>query len=506
LALAIAGHDIEDGRTSQGVGVLTGGRLTLEDAYAYSKFARVVLGTNDVDFRSRPHSGEEAEFLAHQVAGRGQAFDRSGVTYADLENASAVLLVGLEAEDEAGAIFLRLRKAFRKKGLKSWTLGPYLSNGARKHGATLIPTVPGDEPATLDQLADVPLDADSVILVGERAAMIPGTLSAAIRLAERTGARLAWVPRRAGDRGAVEAGCLPNLLPGGRPVAEAAARVDTQATWGVGSLPAQAGRDADEMLRAAGRGELAALVVAGIDPSDLSDPKAALTALENAGFVVSLETRATAVTERADVVLPVSLMEQRDGTFLNWEGRDRGFDAAIPRPAEMRDLRVLAALADGLGSELGFRTAGQAKAELLELGTWDGERAPAPVAGPRPSVTPTEGQAILASWRLGLDESSAMAGEPHLLATAHKPVLRMGPGTAAANGIGDHATIGTERGWITLPVELVDDMPVGVVWAPGRAPRYGLAENLAAVAGDLVMLQSAAPNPVAHLPAEGSEE
>src|SRR3712207_8053234 len=42
-----------------GVGVLTGGRLTLEDAYAYSKFARVVLGTNNIDFRARPHSDEE---------------------------------------------------------------------------------------------------------------------------------------------------------------------------------------------------------------------------------------------------------------------------------------------------------------------------------------------------------------------------------------------------------------------------------------------------------------
>src|SRR5690606_7576784 len=37
----------------RGVGVLPGGRLTLEDAYAYAKFARVVLGSNDVDGRAR---------------------------------------------------------------------------------------------------------------------------------------------------------------------------------------------------------------------------------------------------------------------------------------------------------------------------------------------------------------------------------------------------------------------------------------------------------------------
>ena len=129
------------------VGVLTGGRLTLEDAYGYSKFARAVLGTNNIDFRARQHSAEEADFLAHAVAGTER-----GVTFADLESASSVLLVCLEPEEEAGMIFLRLRKAFRKKHLTSWTLAPYASNGARKMGAQLIACVPGDEPAVLDQV------------------------------------------------------------------------------------------------------------------------------------------------------------------------------------------------------------------------------------------------------------------------------------------------------------------------------------------------------------------
>ena len=69
--------------------MLTGGRLTVEDAYAYSKFARLALGTNDIDFRARQHSAEEAAFLAAEVVGRRD------VTYADLESASVVLLAGL---------------------------------------------------------------------------------------------------------------------------------------------------------------------------------------------------------------------------------------------------------------------------------------------------------------------------------------------------------------------------------------------------------------------------
>lgn len=64
LEAAAAGLSAARGRT----GVLTGGRLTVEDAYAYSKFARVALDTNDIDFRARVHSGEEADFLASRVA------------------------------------------------------------------------------------------------------------------------------------------------------------------------------------------------------------------------------------------------------------------------------------------------------------------------------------------------------------------------------------------------------------------------------------------------------
>jgi NADH-quinone oxidoreductase subunit G len=469
------------------VGVLTGGRLTVEDAYAYSKFARAVLGTNNIDFRARPHSAEEADFLAAAVAGTGR-----GVSYADLETAGSVLLVCFEPEEEAGAIFLRLRKAHRKRGLTTWTLAPYLSGGARKIGATLINTVPGDEAVALDGLGsgdDGPrLDSGSVILVGDRAAESSGTLSACLRLADRTGARLAWVPRRAGDRGAVEAGCLPNLLPGGRPVADPAARVDTQTTWGIGSLPAAEGRDADEMLLAAADDELAALVVAGVEAGDFIDPQAALEGLEKIGFVISIETRASQVSERANVVLPVSLMEERAGSFLNWEGRDRPFGIVIERPNAISDLRVLRLLADGLGTSLGIETAAQARAELDELGPWEGVRATAPEIEPSQAEAPGVTTAVLATWRLAIDGSRAIDGEPYLLATARRPVAQLNPKTAAAADVTDRVVVSNDRGALTFDVVLDDAMAEGVVWIPRRSPSLAVSEHLAAAAGELVSI------------------
>ncbi len=466
------------------VGVLTGGRLTLEDAYAYAKFARVALQTNNVDFRARQHSDEEADFLAHSVAGTGL-----GVSYADLEGASSVLLVSFEPEEEAGAVFLRLRKAYRKSRLRIVTLAPFLTNGARKVGAELVPVAPGDEPAVLDNLAADQLDAQSVILVGERAAGLSGTFSAVRRLAQRTGARVAWIPRRAGDRGAVEAGCLPSLLPGGRPVADAAARVDTQTVWGVGSLPTLQGRDADEMLISAGDGQLAALVVAGVEPQDFPDPAAALEALEKVGFLVSLETRASQVTERANVVLPVSLISERDGSFVNWEGRRREFPAVLKAPNAMSDLRVLAALADGLGADLGFRTARQARVEIAELGSWDGARTGDPDYPPALTEAPASAdQALLATWRTALDASRALDGEPFLSATARPAVAVLHPATADDSGVSDRVQVSTDRGSVTLPVVLDPRMVEGVVWLPAQAPGHRVPQHLAATPGDLVRI------------------
>ncbi|MFZ0907628.1 MAG: NADH-quinone oxidoreductase subunit G, partial [Mycobacterium sp.] len=182
-----------------GTGVLLGGRLTLEDAYSYSKFARIALGTNDIDFRARPHSSEETQFLAARVAGRPLT-----ISYSDLESAPVVLLAGFEPEEESPIVYLRLRKAARKRGLPVHAIAPFASDGLKKLSGKLIQTVPGAEATVLDGLAsgelgDLLSTPGAIIIVGERLASVSGGLSAAARLADTTGARLAWVPRRAGE-------------------------------------------------------------------------------------------------------------------------------------------------------------------------------------------------------------------------------------------------------------------------------------------------------------------
>jgi len=509
IAAAASGLLAARGRAA----VLTGGRLTLEDAYAYAKFARLALGSNDIDMRARPHSAEETQFLAGHVAGRP-----SGVTYQGLEGAGAVLLAGFEPQDESPIVFLRLRKAARAGRLAVYSLAALAGPGLALMSGTLLPTVPGQEAETLGRLAGgTGLDEagaaavaalrrpGAVILAGERLAEVPGALSAAVGLARATGARLAWVPRRAGEVGAIEAGALPTLLPGGRAVADGQARAEVARAWGVASLPADPGRDTAHILAGAAAGELGAMVIAGVDPGDLPDPAAALEALDATPFLVSLELRASAVTDRADVVLPVAAVSEKAGTFVNWEGRPGSFGPALAVPSVRGDLHVLGALADEMDVHLGLPDAGAARRELRALGALSGRamqagagtpEAQAPASGtavPGASGTPTSpGHAVLATWHHLLDAGRMQDGEPNLAGTARQAVARMSAATAAEAGVedGGKVTVATERGAITVPVR-VTDMPDRVIWLPTNSAGCAVRAELGAGHASPVTLRSA---------------
>ncbi|MEW2376818.1 NADH-quinone oxidoreductase subunit G [Micromonospora sp. NPDC047812] len=491
-ALAVAAEGLRAARDGgRGTAVLTGGRLTVEDAYAYAKFARVALNTNDIDFRARPVSREETDFLASSVAGV------TDVTYADVEKAPAVVLVGLEPEEECPILFLRLRKAYLKKKLTVYAIAPFATRGLEKLGAKLARVVPGEEATVLAEHATVAeaLSAEGAILiVGERLASVPGGLSAAADVARRTGAKLAWVPRRAGDRGAVDAGCLPNLLPGGRLVNEPAARAELGEAWDIpaGVIPSQAGRDTDAILAAAAGGQLGALVVAGVDPADLADPRLAETALDEVPFLVSLELRMSAVARRADVVFPVAPVAEKAGSFLDWEGRLRPFEAVL-NTAAMTDGRVLDALAAQLDVQLGTGDVLSVRRELGALPRTRTDRPAAPSVEPAAVREPGAGEAVLATWHQLIDLGSLTDGDEHLAGTARPPVVRLGKGTAEALGVadGDPVTVGTDRGALTLPAAITE-MPDGVVWLPTNSPGATVRRSLGATSGAVVRISAAA--------------
>ncbi|GAB94127.1 NADH-quinone oxidoreductase subunit G [Kineosphaera limosa] len=492
-AIAAAAKGLSAAREAGGVGVLTGGRVTAEDAYAYSKFARVVLGTNDIDCRARAASTEEADFLAGHVVATSPG--HGGVSYDDLENAPAVLLVGLEPEEESPMIFLRLRKAARKNKAVVFSVAPFATRGLTKMTGSLIQAAPGTEVGVLDALGntggelDIPaqaLTADgAVILVGERLATVPGGLSAAARLAQTTGATLAWVPRRAGERGAIEAGALPGLLPGGRPVVDAIAREEAAGIWGLDAVPNTPGRDTVGMLEAAAKGTLSGLLVGGVELSDLPGQEVARAAVERA-FVVSLELRSSLVTDAADVVLPVAAVAEKAGTFVDWEGRPGAFDRALTAET-VTDARVLDMIAAELGEYLGTRTVEATREEMREFGAWGGPRPRRSAAPATDRPRPGPGQAVLATWHHLLDAGRMQDGDPFLAGTAPVAQARISPSTAHELGVADGSalTVSTERGSITLPT-LVTPMVDHVVWLPSNSAGSRVRATLDAQAGDVV--------------------
>ncbi len=471
-AIAAAANGLRGKRA----GVLVGGRVTVEDAYGYSKFARVALGTNDVDFRARISSDEERDFLAAKVVG-------SKTSNADIDRADSILLVGFETEEESPIVFLRVHKQVRKRGLKVTAIASKLSIGNEKLKANFVSVAPGAE---AEAIAKQELTAQSVILVGERASESAGALSAVVALADRTGAKVAWIPRRAGERGALEAGAIGNVLPGGRPVTDAAARADVSAVWGVEKLPTENGLSSEGIFAAVNSDQIHALVVGGIDPHDSGNNAAAIKALKSA-FVVSLEIRPSEVTKIADVVLPVAAVPEKSGSFMNWEGRSRAFEVAIPDSLNRSDVRILSMIADELARPIGISSVKSAAKEFASFGDWDGARSTfSPVAStPLPKMA--SDQALLTSWRRLLDESSLQEGEDNLTGTARKSVVVISPKRASALGVvdGDSVRVSNEHGAVILPV-LVEAIHDDAVWLPRNSRGSHVLATLGVASGSLV--------------------
>ncbi len=470
------------GLKGKNAAVLTGGRVTTEDAYGYSKFARIALKTNDIDFRARVSSAEEGNFLAAKVAGK---FD---VHYSDIDSADQVLLVAFEPEEESPIVFLRINKQFKKRNLKVTSVATKGSIAMDKLNADFIKVAPGNEAAAV---AGLTLTAKSVILMGERASESAGLISATVALAEKSGAKLAWIPRRAGERGALEAGAFPTLLPGGRPVVDSAARVDIAAAWGVDSLPSQPGRTTHQIIEALDKGELDAVVVGGVDAHDLLNSSNVIAALKKS-FVVSLEIATSSVTDVADVVLPVAAVTEKSGSFLNWEGRSRAFDAAVAESLNRSDVRILSALADVMGESIMLGTVSATAREIAQLGKWDGARVDfASVAAGTAPGTSGE-QAILTSWRRLLDMGTMQRGEDNLAGTRRQTVAVISEKRASAIGVstGDQVRISNSNGAITLPV-LVEDIHDDAVWIPRNSFGSQALNSLNAVHGELVSVVKA---------------
>jgi NADH-quinone oxidoreductase subunit G len=436
--------------------VLTGGRLMDEDAYALSKLARTALRTNDLDHRR----GDGAP-IAETVAARRPMT----VTYRDVERAEAILVVGLDAEQEVPILHLRLRKA-AAAGARIWVLHP---RRTRLHDvATHVLSRPGDEARLLgggaDPVIDEALEAlraagpGGVVIAGER----PGAADAAFARLLGSGARLAYVTRRAGDRGALRAGVHPSILPGGRSVDE------VEAAWG--PLAARGpGRDWRGILEACAKREIDVLYLIGVDPlRDYPDAALARRALENVPVKVVQSLDLGSLERYADAFLPAAAFLEKDGHVTTWEGRGQRIrPVRDPAGMSLPDWEIFASLALACGGDLGFETLDELHEEMGGL-LAPSEAEPAIPTTEPTAQAPVEGLALF-TYPLLVDEGRLSEGADELKATlADEPFLEIHPDDAAAGDVADGAEVrvATAAGEAVLPARLTEHVAKGSVFVP----------------------------------------
>jgi NADH-quinone oxidoreductase subunit G len=437
-------------------GVIIGAHLCDEDFYAAQKFARVALRTNNVDHRTEP--GLEADALV-----------APGVTYEDVLTSDLVVVVGTDLREELPILFLRMRIAASKRGLPIAIVHPREVSLSEFAKLRLQP-LPGTEHAVasgdasgcglkgeeIEALQSAMEDATSpIVLLGSRVCS-PEAVAAWSAL----GARVAWLPRRAGTYGALAAGAHPDLLPGWRRLTDDGDAAAIAGEWHV-PVPAKAGLDVRAMLDASA--ELGALWLIGADVLDVPGGAAAL---ERARYVVVQDVQQSPLLEHADLVLPAAVFVERDGTLTNWEGRRQPINAAVDPPGAARaDYAILAEVARRLGRPIGCRTHVQARDELDAL--LQGRAPSGEARAEQKSSAAREGLVLLTS-RLLYDDGARIRDTEGIRELTQGSFAEINVADAERLHItnGAHVRVASPHGAITVRARVTDAIREGVVFVP----------------------------------------
>ena len=455
------------------LGALVSPNATTEEMYLAAKLARD-LGSSNIDHRLRRSdvSGQAADPL----------FPSLGLPIAELENLDATLLVGSNLRKEVPLAALRLRKATRNGKVVvvnpadydfNFKIAEHIVADASKlvHELAGIAKVLVADPAALagdvaEVLAGVvPTEAQKhaaeLLKAGEKKAVILGHLALnhpafhqlqtlAQVIAAQTGASFGVLSEGANSAGAYLAGAVPHRAAGGRAVVKA-------------------GLSAGEMLAQG----LKAYVLVGVEPElDSADAAAALKALNNAEFVVSLSAfNDGAQREYADVLLPVAAFTETSGSFVNVNGLWQSFAAAVPAKGEARPawkvLRVL-------GNLLGLKGYDYVSSEdvLGELKALADGASIAPVAAKLAPLTTSEGLVRLGEVPLyAADALSRRAPSLNKTADAKPAFAGLAPELAGKLGLteGDSAKVRQGDAVATLPVVIDERLPANTVLVPSQA-------------------------------------
>ncbi len=346
-------RELRDTRGSNSIGVIGGNRLTNEEAYLLQKFARTVLGTNNIDHH------RTADYVTFAQALAGQK-DRTA-SWRDTQTSPAVLIVGGDPTNQApGTAWnlrsnVRLNKArlyvanteeikIRRQAKAFLQLAPfgYGALAAYLAGDTASASSAASNTDALNSFRDaVKAEEKLLILIGSelRGADLKRLIEFGLTI---PGAKFALLSDYANSRGAADMGLLPDMLPGYVPVTNPGPFAEHNA-------PTTAGLDLLQIFEAAGRGELSALYVVNSNPIGRYNVDPA--ALKNT-FVIVHEMFMTETAQLADVILPAANLYEKGGSVTNSYGDLQLVKKAGDRAGVRTDFEMLVRVADKMGADI----------------------------------------------------------------------------------------------------------------------------------------------------------
>jgi len=351
----IGAQDKEGGRA---IGVIGSTRTTNEENYLLQKFARVVLGTNNIDHH------RTADYPGFVAALSGKT--ESTASMRDVYNASAILLIGNDPTDEHPLLAWQIRNNVRlhqarlylvnSKPIKLRRQATIVSQIPEGAEASLIAFLAGDDSVIAAIATDVNLP-ESLISLREKLLAEPNlviifgseirgeAVSSLLNFgAQLQGAKYICLGDYANSRGAADMGLYPDLLPGYQPVARTGGLHEE---WG--GVPKIPGLTLPEMLDAAKADTLKALYVVGANPVGRLHLEP--SSLANT-FVVVQDMFLTETAAIADVVLPAASAYEKSGTFTNTCGDLQIVKQAGEVTAVKSDFEMIVRIADAIGFDV----------------------------------------------------------------------------------------------------------------------------------------------------------
>ena len=379
-ALVVTAERVKDvlaKHSPESVAVIGSNRTTNEENYLLQRFARTVLGTNNVDH----HRTADFSSLVSALTRAGST-DRYA-TLEDVAAASSFLVIGNDPTQQHPLLAYALRQAVRQRSARLHMLNS-CEIKLRRQASLDVRVKARGEPEFIHALSanqappagllteeagswstlceKLQKESNTVIIFGDeiRGETVAELVRWGLTLPGHT--RFVALADYANSRGAADMGLLPDTLPGYAPVQNAEARARYESAWGT-KIPAEPGRNIRKILAGIQAGDIKALLIFGSNP--VKTFKLEAQALEKLDFLFVSELFATETAQRADVVVPAASFAEKAGTVTNTYGQVQAIKKTMRKAGTRSDLEILLALVRQSGHQWPYHSPDDVLREII---------------------------------------------------------------------------------------------------------------------------------------------